>query len=518
MNSKNTKLETELKALDANKSEINSPLIFRKKVNLKHKTIPLDVITNTIGPVRFFPPATKEWFNSIYTYNKNSLKNLSIADKTIMKLIRSYFNLSFKSNIIRSKRILRRLKRLSLKKIFISKAELKHTNSNVNITLYVYNEEKRALDRKLKELAKLHFVPTLFLGKNKAKFSASRNSSLFSRTEESFSLISLLGEVREYKNRVPLRDYLERLQLSVFFRLALYKRIASGRRRLTIIKLALYLKKIIKMIVLSKGNNIASERLDQIYVESIRKILLYKEIKEIASCKLLLDLNKSKFEDKYLKELKTLIGQIYDKRVEFNIVNLKTLYFNSDIFTQAISMRIKNRKNQLLRVLKSSLYLVKLPIVNKIREKYGIVNKENLDHLKNVHINSVINKYNTNKDTLDQLLLDILPCGTHTVDKVNDNSCENTSNPLDLVISSLKYKTTAGVRLETRGRLTKRFTASRSVFKVKWKGSLKNLDSSYKSLSSVMLRGHAKSNVDYTNINTKTRNGSFGLKGWISSK
>jgi hypothetical protein len=48
----------------------------------------------------------------------------------------------------------------------------------------------------------------------------------------------------------------------------------------------------------------------------------------------------------------------------------------------------------------------------------------------------------------------------------NEN-CADISNPLDLVISSLKYKTTAGVRLETRGRLTKRFTASRSVFKVK---------------------------------------------------
>ena len=57
------------------------PLIFSKKVNLKHKIIPLDVITNTIGPVRFFPPATKEWFNSIYAYNQNSIKNLSIADK-----------------------------------------------------------------------------------------------------------------------------------------------------------------------------------------------------------------------------------------------------------------------------------------------------------------------------------------------------------------------------------------------------------------------------------------------------
>ena len=42
----------------------------------------------------------------------------------------------------------------------------------------------------------------------------------------------------------------------------------------------------------------------------------------------------------------------------------------------------------------------------------------------------------------------------------------------------------AGVRLEAKGRLTKRFTASRSVFKIKWKGSLKNIDSSYRGLSS----------------------------------
>jgi hypothetical protein len=76
----------------------------------------------------------------------------------------------------------------------------------------------------------------------------------------------------------------------------------------------------------------------------------------------------------------------------------------------------------------------------------------------------------------------------------------------------------AGVRLEAKGRLTKRFTASRSVFKVKWKGSIKNLDSSYKGIPSVLLRGHAKSNVQYTLVNSKTRNGSFGLKGWISSK
>jgi hypothetical protein len=39
------------------------------------------------------------------------------------------------------------------------------------------------------------------------------------------------------------------------------------------------------------------------------------------------------------------------------------------------------------------------------------------------------------------------------------------------------------------------------------------MDSSYKKLSSVILRGHAKSNVQYTVINSKTRSGAFGLKG-----
>lgn len=39
------------------------------------------------------------------------------------------------------------------------------------------------------------------------------------------------------------------------------------------------------------------------------------------------------------------------------------------------------------------------------------------------------------------------------------------------------------------------------------------MDSSYKGLSTVMLRGHAKSNLQYTMINSKTRNGAFGIKG-----
>lgn len=484
------------------KIEMLKPLIFSKKVNLKHKIIPLDVITNTIGPVRFFPPATKEWFNSIYAYNQNSIKNLSIADKTLSRLIRSYFNFYFNKNVLKSKKIAMRFRRLSFKKIFISKAELKHTNSKVIITLYIYNEEKRLLSRKLEDLEKLYFD---------SKFKLS-----------DLSLKNLLDDIKEYKKTVPLIDYLEELKSSIL-ELNLLK--GKSKDLLNIANLESSLSNINEMIILSKKDKTASEILDQIYTESIRKIWLDKEIKEIASCKLLLNLNQSKFEDAFLIKLKHLIGKIYNKEVEFNIVNLKTLYFNSDIFTQAISIKLKNRKNNLLSVLKSSLHLVKLPAVNRIREKYGTADKLCLDHLKNLHINSVINKYNINNDTLDELLLDILPYSrvmSDIQDKApistyNENYTE-IYNPLDLVINSLKYKTMAGVRLEARGRLTRRFTASRSVFKVKWKGSIKNLDSSYKKLSSVILRGHVKSNVQYTVINSKTRNGAFGLKGWISSK
>jgi hypothetical protein len=32
-----------------------------------------------------------------------------------------------------------------------------------------------------------------------------------------------------------------------------------------------------------------------------------------------------------------------------------------------------------------------------------------------------------------------------------------------------------------------------------------------------LLRGHVRPNIQYTNITSKTLNGSFGLKGWISS-
>ena len=84
------------------------------------------------------------------------------------------------------------------------------------------------------------------------------------------------------------------------------------------------------------------------------------------------------------------------------------------------------------------------------------------------------------------------------------------------LILDLKYRKFTGFRLEARGRLTKRHTASRSVTKVKYKGNLWNIDSRCGHLSSVLLKGNLDSNLQYTKLKGKTNIGSFGLKGWVS--
>jgi hypothetical protein len=85
-----------------------------------------------------------------------------------------------------------------------------------------------------------------------------------------------------------------------------------------------------------------------------------------------------------------------------------------------------------------------------------------------------------------------------------------------VVLEEIKYKRLAGVRLEASGRLTKRYTASRSVSKLRYKGNLVNVDSSYKGLSTVILKGNLRSNLQYSKLNSKTRIGSFGIKGSVS--
>jgi len=188
------------------------------------------------------------------------------------------------------------------------------------------------------------------------------------------------------------------------------------------------------------------------------------------------------------------------------------------IYLQAVVLKLKNRKNSLYKVLRTSLSKVNLPNVSRKEERFFEFNKHDLlaNKIRNSYISSMFDN-TTNIDPLNKLLLDFYPsCENLNIEKEHKNKSNNISLPASLeayVIKNLKHMKLAGVRIEAKGRLTKRFTASRSIFKMRWKGGLKNVDSSFKGLSTVMLRGTVKSNVQYSLLNSKNRNGAFGIKG-----
>jgi hypothetical protein len=346
-----------------------------------------------------------------------------------------------------------------MKKIFISKAEIKHTNKKVIITLYIYNEEKRILIRKIEKLEKILF-PSKFYGRKNKPLSIIEKLSLINCKENTLFTVKLnkilsliINKIKVFQKRILLkkenRNYLKELSL--------------------IFKLKKYFKKIVNILKICVNNTPFIEYSEKVFYEAKYKILLKKEIKRIVYYRLLLDLNKSKFEDKFLLILKPLISKIFNKEVEFNIINLKTMALDSNIFTQAIALKLKNRNNKLLRVLRRSLKMIVFPsrIILREGEKHSNTNSYELKHniTKLLHLgfyeklDDIFQKFDESKDNLNKILF-----------LFNDFSTYNSISKqtlLNITLNTIKYKSLAGARLEAKGRLTRRFTASRSVFKLR---------------------------------------------------
>jgi len=300
-------------------------------------------------------------------------------------------------------------------KIFISKAEKKHTSSKVIITLYIYNRQKKYLINKL-------------------------------------------------NNIVILKGLSERVKLIEKQSLKISEEIEKER---TLISCSNMLQNTI--------NTYKNQRYRDLIKKSLEKEILTIYIRQ------LLHFNKSKFEDTYLLTFSNIIRKVYGKDVEFNIINLKYIHLNSDILTQLIALKLRRRKNYILKILKKCFKIIRLSPLNKMTLTHYLKK----DLIKNISIFNILSL----------------------------NKKEKTESLSNLVLNFIKFKYINGLRLEAKGRLSKRRTASKSVFKFKYKGNLKNIDSSYKGLSTVTLRGHVKSNIQFTKLNYKTRNGSFGIKG-----
>ena len=106
------------------------------------------------------------------------------------------------------------------------------------------------------------------------------------------------------------------------------------------------------------------------------KALLYKELILLRKYKLKLSLNKYKFEEKLLYKLKNFIVKYYNKKVEFNIVNIKSIAFHSEILTKILTSKITDRKSGVIYSMDAILNKVILPKVNiTIEKKFNIKTK-----------------------------------------------------------------------------------------------------------------------------------------------
>ena len=375
----------------------------------------------------FYTSSNKEWFSSVYSYNKSYIKSLISNDAVLNKLLRSYCNmLQDKIKILFKRRRDNKI-RYSANKIYASRAELKHTNTKLFITLYIYNKQKSSIE--------WFILKILVLVKYR---------KLIVDGERVF--------VPNHENRIPalLKNnfFIFRKWNMAFFKtnnnLIRYFLVNLRRKYLKLSNIPTYNIRLLKKLV----------RLQKILFNSLK----------------LLNFNKSKFNSLNLNlrnlGLISLIEKLYYKKVEINLVELRSIHLNSDVFSSAVALKLRDRKNKAVRVLrKAVLQMVRIPDL-------------------------------------------------HTLITFDDNiEAMNKNN----IINTIKQQVVSGVRFEASGRLTRRLTAMRAVFKYRYAGSLKNIRSSFNNKPSTMLRGYVKSNTQYTLINSKTRNGTFGLKGWVSS-
>lgn len=165
---------------------------------------------------RHFVPASQEWYNSIYTYNKNYPKTIPVADISLMKLFKGYFNYGIRLKYppvyrlplgsspsflaphsahaphpyinkqpARAKEAFEgkktfgafepfaaslqnregatplpmRYRLLSSKKAFLGKGDLKHTNNKVIITFYLYNANQMFISSNFNDRVKALLLP-----------------------------------------------------------------------------------------------------------------------------------------------------------------------------------------------------------------------------------------------------------------------------------------------------------------------------------------------------------------------
>ena len=344
-------------------------------------------------------------------------------------------------------------------------------------SIYLYNKNNLSLVPST-DLSVINMIKSYFRLFNKQIEYKTRTKKIFKKHRKSSTHKIYLGnqEIEHTNNQVTLDLYLYNRQINNYSMAIKSLKV----QYLNIFEYYVYLIKSLK----GNGWNKTINKYTSTYVENLFFQHLSKELKKnllYIYYKQLIYMNKSKYTYVYLQYLKEQIYEIYNKQVKFNLINLKKFYFSSDILSEIITKRISKKRNKITKYLKSLKDKVK--IVNKNRNRYKFIINNKLKEKKNL----------------------------------SGSSNKSSSSLIKIIIKNLKYKNITGFRLEARGRLSKRNTASRSMLKVVNKGNLINTDSSLKGLSSVTLRGNLNSNTEHSKLSSKSKIGSFGVKIWINS-
>jgi Mitochondrial ribosomal protein (VAR1) len=391
------------------------------KLNLKKNRL-FNIRMKEIDKNRLFyndnPSSTKEWNNSIYVYNKNIVNNIPEAYSSSTRIIKSHFNLY---NCMLEKRLSTKIISRRLKKLTSNRIYVSHAgfkHTNNKVIVSLFTFNKQKNNYITK--AKKRYIKAFLNKKINKKLILIKRKAL-------------------YLNNILLKKF----KLKLITKKSLYKHIDN---------------------FYEKYANITFEKL---------KLYLYH--------KQLIMSSEFKTNYVYLIYLKNYLENIYAKNIEFNLVNLRRIYLNSDILSECLTLKLTRNRRKLL------IHL------NKIKKKIKVYNKKNIYILD-------INMLNNKKLFINKY-----------IPYLDRKYTEKT------VTNNLKHKYVSGFKLLIKGRLTRRYTASRSITKQKYKGNLLNINSSYRGLSSPILRGNLNSNLQYTKSSSKTRIGSFGIKGWISS-
>jgi hypothetical protein len=534
--------------------------------NLEYKNLYSNALKKNYlkkGQLKHNPSSVKEWYNSVYSLGINNyVKTLPLKDILIYKVFDTYFNLDK----------LKEYDDLSMSKIFIGKPEVKHFNNKIHITLYIFN---KWIIRFYKMTNMLNSTETLFSLKNK-QFVFIENKSFvmailllnyykfnkksvdfikgllvklfnnnygnkfvkilckyiitFFDKAKLYDLLELSKNKNTYTKNILIDNFRSNINIKVINR-DLFKLCTINKK--TKIYLYLYLCiiyyffnyigfpkmiYILRKVALSKCKEKETNNL-VVMLESLKKMysiklgvnfphLLFGLISFFLNLKKILTTIclvrwykrniyyiKYKFNVKNILLIKSILNKLYNNKIEINIINLKYLYLDGNILALTVVKKLKSRKRRVLKVIRMALRLSKKPYINKIYSKALDVNNLNNIFIKKNFSLSINNNIPLTKDLAFKPIL----------------------YKSRIIFFYLKHKIISGLKLQGTGRLTKRLTASRSISKSISKGSLKNRVSSYNGLSTVILRGYVKSNLQYVNINSYNRIGAYGIKSWISS-